>query len=96
MFMNYMQTALRILFPFLAKKFKNLIKNTKEKQSEKERLISEDSPEKLLGYFSLKNLNDSLGCKKYLDLMQTATNFRFNLFDMVVSLVYARVVCSCS
>ena len=80
----------------MAKKFKNLIKNTKEKQSEKERLISEDSPEKLLGYFSLKNLNDSLGCKKYLDLMQTATNFRFNLFDMVVALVYARVVCSCS
>lgn len=68
----------------------------KKKQSEKERQISEESPEKLLGYFPLKNLNDSLGCKKYLDLMQTATNFRFNIFDMMAALIYARVVCPCS
>ena len=67
-----------------------------KKQSEKERQISEESPEKLLGYFPLKNLNDSLGCKKYFDLMQTATNFRFNIFDMVAALTYARVVCPCS
>lgn len=38
----------------------------RKKQSEKERQISEESPEKLLGYFPLKNLNDSLGCKKYI------------------------------
>lgn len=68
----------------------------KKKQAEKERQISEESPEKLLGYFPLKNLNDSLGCKKYFDLMQTATNFRFNIFDMVAVLIYARVVCPCS
>lgn len=68
----------------------------KKKQSEKERQISEESPEKLLGYFPLKNLNGSLGCKKYLDLMQTATNFRFNIFDMMATLIYARVVCPCS
>lgn len=68
----------------------------KKKQSEKERLISEESPEKFLGYFPLKNLNDSLGCKKYIDLMQTATNFRFNIFDMMAALIYARVVCPCS
>ena len=67
-----------------------------KKLSEKERQISEESPEKLLGYFPLKNLNDSLGCKKYFDLMQTATNFRFNIFDMVAALTYARVVCPCS
>ena len=68
----------------------------KKKQSEKERQISEESPEKLLGYFPLKNLNDSLGCKKYIDLMQTATNFRFNIFDMMSALIYARVVHPCS
>lgn len=68
----------------------------KKKQSEKERQISEDSPEKLLGYFPLKNLNDSLGCKKYIDLMQTATDFRFNVFDMLSALIYARVVQPCS
>ena len=68
----------------------------KKKQSEKEQLISEDSPEKFLGYFPLKNLNDSLGCKKYIDLMQTITDFRFNVFDMLSSLIYARIVQPCS
>lgn len=66
------------------------------KQAEKVRQISGESPEKLLGYFPLKNLNDSLGCKKYIDLMQTATDLRFNVFDMLSSLVYARVVHPCS
>ncbi|MFR3251078.1 MAG: hypothetical protein ACLTQL_08490 [Eisenbergiella sp.] len=59
-----------------------------KKQSEKYRQISEESLEKFLGYFPLKNLNDSLGCKKYIDLMQTATNFRFNVFDMMSALIY--------
>lgn len=68
----------------------------KSKRSEKSRQISGESPEKLLGYFPLKNLNDSLGCKKYIDLMQTATDFRFNVSDMVSALIYARVVHPCS
>ena len=68
----------------------------KRKQAEKVRQISEESPEKLLGYFPLKNLCDSFGCKKYTDLMQTATGFRFNIFDMMSSLIYARVVHPCS
>lgn len=68
----------------------------KKKQAEKERKISEESPERLLGYFPLKNLNDSLGCKKYIDLMQSATHFRFNIFDMTSDLIYARVVHPCS
>ena len=68
----------------------------KNKQTEKNRQITEESPEKFLGYFPLKNLNDSLACKKYIDLMQTATNFRFNVFDMMSALVYARLVHPCS
>lgn len=68
----------------------------KAKQEEKKRQISSESPEKLLGYFPLKNLNDSLGCKKYMDLMQTATDFRFNVSDMISALVYARAVHPCS
>lgn len=68
----------------------------KKKQSEKNRQISDESPEKLLGYFPLKNLNDSLACKKYIDLMQTATHFRFNVFDMMSALIYARTVHPCS
>lgn len=68
----------------------------KKKQSEKIRQISDESPERFLGYFPFKNLNDSLGCKKYIDLMQTATNFRFNVFEMISALIYARVVRPCS
>lgn len=68
----------------------------KRKQDEKKRLISNESPEKLPGYFPLKNLNDMLGCKKYIDLMQTATDFRFNIFDMMSALIYARTVHPCS
>ena len=68
----------------------------KKKQAEKNRQISDESPEKLLGYFPLKNLNDSLGCKKYIDLMQTATHFRFNVFDMMSALIYARADHPCS
>ena len=67
-----------------------------KKQAERIRQISDESPEKLLGYFPLKNLNDSLGCKNYLDLMQTATDFRFNVFDMMAALIYARAVHPCS
>lgn len=68
----------------------------KKKQDEKARKISEESPEKLLGYFPLKNLCDSMRCKNYIDLMQTATGFRFNVFDIMSALVYARVVHPCS
>ena len=62
----------------------------------KERQISDESPEKLIGYFPLKNINDKLSVKKYIDLMQTATDFRFNVFDLLSSLIYARVVHPCS
>ena len=62
----------------------------------KQRHISDVSPEKLLGYFPLKNINDRLSVKKYIDLMQTATDFQFNVFDMLSALVYARLVHPCS
>lgn len=66
------------------------------KKNKKAKQISEDSPEKLLGYFPLKNINDRLSVKKYIDLMQTSTEFRFNVFDLLSSLVYARLVHPCS
>ena len=67
-----------------------------EKNEKKEKQISDDSPEKLIGYFPIKNINDKLSVKKYIDLMQTATDFRFNVFDMTSALVYARLVQPCS
>lgn len=59
---------------------------------EKQRQIGEGSPERYLGYFPLKNLNDKLGVKKYIDWMQNAVDFKFNIFSMMSALVYARAV----
>ncbi len=82
---------------FYSEEVRNLNRDYKErKQADKMRQISDESPEKLLGYFPIKNLNDSLGCKKYIDLMQTAAGFRFNVFDMASALIYARTVHPCS
>lgn len=67
-----------------------------EKDAKKKKQISDDSPEKLLGYFPFKNINDRLSVKKYIDLMQSVTDFRFNVFDLMSALVYARLVQPCS
>ena len=67
-----------------------------EKDAQKTKQISDDSPEKLIGYFPMKNINDKLSVKKYIDLMQTSTDFHFNVFDMISSLIYARLVHPCS
>ena len=66
------------------------------KAAKKAKQISDDSPEKLIGYFPIKNINDKLSVKKYIDLMQTATDFRFNVYDMISALVYSRLVHPCS
>ena len=39
------------------------------KAAKKAKQISDDSPEKLIGYFPMKNINDKLSVKKYIDLM---------------------------
>ena len=67
-----------------------------EKDSARIKQISDESPEKYLGYFPIKNINDNLNVKSYLDLMQTATDFRFNVYSMMSSLIYACAVHPCS
>lgn len=76
---------------------KRLNKQVKEeKGKEKQRQISDEYPEKFLGYFPIKNINESLGVAKYIDLMQSVTNYRFNVFSLISALVYSRIVCPCS
>lgn len=67
-----------------------------KRNAAKVKQISEDTPEKLLGYFPLKNINDSLGVKKYIDLMQSVTGYKFNVFSIISALVYSRAVLPCS
>ena len=71
-------------------------KRNAEKHQARERQIGEESPERLLGYFPFKSINDGLGVKRWIDLMQSVAGFRFNVYDMIASLVYARLVQPCS
>lgn len=57
-----------------------------------QRLISEVSPEKYLGYFPLANILNSLDVEEHFEYMQSNRNFQFNVFDIFSSLVYARAV----
>ncbi len=66
-------------------------------KQEKNKQISEDeTPEKMLGYFPIKSINDSLGVKKYIDLMQTVSGVHFSVFSLASALVYARIIQPCS
>lgn len=58
--------------------------------------ISDIPPIKHLGYFPLKSILEKLGVKKFVDLYKLVTNFDFDLYSMLSSLVYARCVNPCS
>lgn len=58
--------------------------------------ITSKSRSYYLGYFPLVGLIDKLSVKKYVDFFQQTTDFRFELFDLLSSLIYARAVRPCS
>ncbi len=68
----------------------------KEKKAEKFKEISDVTPEKHLGYFLLKSINDSLGLKGHIDLLQSSYPFKCCAYDALSSLIYARVIEPCS
>ena len=57
-----------------------------------QRLISEVSPERYLGYFPLSNVMNTLDVEMHFGYMQSTRDFHFNVFDIFSSLVYARAV----
>ena len=71
-------------------------KLNKEKQKVKQALISETSPKRYLGYFPLKGIMNKLKIQNYINLFKLNTNFDFDLFEVLSSLVYARCVKPCS
>ncbi|MGI6608066.1 MAG: IS1634 family transposase [Erysipelotrichaceae bacterium] len=62
----------------------------------KVKLISDVSPVVHLGYFPLAAIMNKLQIKKYVDLFKLSTDFSFDLYDVLSSLVYARVIKPCS
>jgi len=60
------------------------------------RKISDKSPNLYLGYFPLKSILDRLHIKKYVDYFKLTNDFKYNLYELLSSLVYARAVNPCS
>lgn len=57
-----------------------------------QKLISDISPERYLGYFPLANILNTLDVSQHFDYMQSRRNFHFNVFDIFSSLVFSRAV----
>ena len=66
------------------------------KLSDKGKKIGDKGPLKSIGYFPLKRILEELDVERYLDLWQGVRGFRFNLYDLLSSLVFARVIAPCS
>lgn len=69
-------------------------KRKEEKLNNKinQKLISNVSPEKYLGYFPLANILNVLDVEEHFNQMQSTRDFKFNLYDVITSLVFARAV----
>ena len=64
----------------------------KVKTKDKIRKISDTTPEVRLGYFPLKSIMEKIEIKKYVDFFNRVTDFKFDLYSLLSSLVYASVV----
>lgn len=69
--------------------------NNERKLKEVE-LISESSPVRYIGYFLCKAILEKLEVKKVIDLFKLSTDYDFDLYEVLSSLVYARLVKPCS
>ena len=67
-----------------------------QRKSEEVRKISDVSPNRFLGYFPLKSIMDKLHIKHYVDYFKLTTDFAFDLYELLSSLIYARAVNPCS
>ena len=67
-----------------------------KKESKKVKKITDTSPLKHLGYFPLSSILNNLDVSEHFDFMQRERNFKYNVFDIFSSLVYARAIAPCS
>ena len=67
-----------------------------ERKDDSVRLISPVSPMKYLGYFPLKAILEKLEIRKYIDFFKLTTDYNFDLYEVLSSLIFARCVNPCS
>ena len=72
----------------------DLLNNNKNKESIK--TITAVSPELYLGYFPYASLMNKMNIKKYVDYFKINNSFHYDLYELLSSLVYARLVNPCS
>lgn len=58
--------------------------------------ISNVSPKRYLGYFPIKSIMNKLNVEHYINYFNLTYDFDFNLYELLSSLVYARLVHPCS
>ena len=59
-------------------------------------MISERSPFLFSGYFPLKSILERLDVRKYVSLFSLTSDFKYDLYSVLSSLIYARSVNPCS
>ena len=67
-----------------------------ERDINKSKEISDISPKRYLGYFLPKAIMEKLDIKKYIDFFKLSTNYDFDLYNVLASLIYARLIKPCS
>ena len=68
----------------------------RQRKSERIKVIGSKSPLLHLGYFPLKSILEKLNIKKYVDYFKLTTDFAFDLYELLSSLIFARSVKPCS
>src|SRR5699024_10631390 len=68
----------------------------RERSQKGTRKISDHSPLLCLGYFPLKAVLEKLNVKNYVDYFKLTTDFQFDLYELLSSLIFARAVNPCS
>ena len=72
----------------------DVLNNMKNKETIK--TITDVSPELYLGYFPYASVMNKMNIKKYVDYFKINNSFQYDLYELLSSLVYARLVNPCS
>ena len=68
----------------------------RQRNDEGVRKISDRSPNRYIGFFPLKMIMEKLKIKKYVDFFKLTNDFKFDLYELLSSLIFARCVNPCS
>lgn len=67
-----------------------------QRKTSTQKRITDVSPERYLGHFIVRAINNALGVENDFKYLTLASSFHFDLFGLLCDLVYARLVSPCS